>query len=777
MSNYIGFYGYPDYPRRNLTNQNSQKKYTEKRRMNNSHFNKSKRRDRSAILRRAINKRYKEDINKNFDKTNYNDLDKDSEESSDNSEGSEINDYLYKANTLHNFNNLNYIPPLYKQNNIPFQKRNYIKNVKNNDYTNKSQDFYYNDNDYNEKALINRIRNIKNRSNYTNNRNYVPNRNNKTIYDEFYINFNSRINKDDYPINSFNRNKTQYPYIQKENSFNYKERAQPICDNDYNIFNNKFRYIYKPKEENRVDYKKPYQKRIINYYIFNDNKENGMTNTYFFNKKNDKVIFRNNTDKNNTFIKRNISYSNNIDNNNYNINYDLINDEYNDDYNKEIAEYEDNLIKKYDKDKKITDFTDHIIQYCLLYYTKIIQKILNFLKSQKSKPKIIKKKKTNVITIHNNNNTNIMLKKRNIKPINYIKDFHTQQDKLIKPDINKNKKTEEEIERIPYYKNNNPIIERIKDNNKSVSPSRNNQVEMFRNINELNKKFEIISNRKNKMSYNTSRTSLNDISFYSDNRSIYNSIEKNKEIWENNINKERERKKYLEKKKNEKKDQLIKEKENNFKKEYNKKTEKNKKDILELMKNCEDLKKKIKKAIEEKKMETINDKDIKNKKNIENQKSKTITSLDRKNIRDKYKKRKINKIKDKNEMINVKKICTKDKLIQINMKYLNYIPMKNKRINANNKNDFKSYQPDKNCFISIFAIKKNNDLKDNRNKFSSYQPFKNCNLSLISTNNNGLKIQRLPDNNKNNLYHKLSSIKEDDLNDLSDSKNSEENQK
>ena len=116
--------------------------------------------------------------------------------------------------------------------------------------------------------------------------------------------------------------------------------------------------------------------------------------------------------------------------------------------------------------------------------------------------------------------------------------------------------------------------------------------------------------------------------------------------------------------------------------------------------------------------------------------------MERKKIRDKYKKKKTNKKNDKYEMIDVKKITTKDKSIHINIKYLNYIPMKIK--NNKEKNKFELLNISNNLNISLFAIK----------------------------DNKGIKKKIINENNENNLVKKLSSIQEEnkiDLNELSDS--------
>ena len=96
-----------------------------------------------------------------------------------------------------------------------------------------------------------------------------------------------------------------------------------------------------------------------------------------------------------------------------------------------------------------------------------------------------------------------------------MKHYQSYQNKLYKNDKNINKyiKKGDRIERMPYHKNNNIIIERIKENNKSLSPSNKNKVEMYRDMDELNKKYEIINNRKNRLSFNDTKRSLNDLSF------------------------------------------------------------------------------------------------------------------------------------------------------------------------------------------------------------------------------------------------------------------------
>ena len=88
------------------------------------------------------------------------------------------------------------------------------------------------------------------------------------------------------------------------------------------------------------------------------------------------------------------------------------------------------------------------------------------------------------------------------------------------------------------------MIERIRSNNESKSPDKTNNFEMFRDIKELSKKYEIINNRKSRQSYSNFKKG-EDLSFNS------YSVEKNKEKekWEKNLEKERKLKKIKEQKK------------------------------------------------------------------------------------------------------------------------------------------------------------------------------------------------------------------------------------
>ena len=772
MSYYLDNIYSQDYGRRTEIYRNYQYN-PEKRRTINQNLSSSKMRDNSAILRRAINKRYKEDINKNIIKSdNYDDND-DNEVNDDN----EYNNNEYYGNNLNNDYND------YRNNNF-YNNNNFNNNI--NYYSNnKSHNNNYNENNYYDQALISRIYNNRIRNNINSNirNNYSSYINKDNMYDEFIINYNLGINKEDnFERNKLNKNPTQFIKNSKNyninnqlysrktsnNFFRDKYLLNSNDNNNNNFTNSQIEYIYRPQIENNEDIKVPYHKRRINNYAYKDNKENGMANTNYLNiSKNKGALYLRNNLENDSFYSRNkINNFNTFDSsNNYERNYNIINENsdkgnnYENNTNNNNEEYF-NINDNYNNqnidldlyseaNERISDFLQHVIQYCFLYYFKIIQKVFTFLKNQKNKPKI--KKYNKIIPKIKDANKNINIKNKAVKTTNYLKKYQTYSDMRTKSNLNK---TEEKNERLPYHKNNYnnenntiTIIERIKSKNESVSPNKKNNVEMFRNFDELNKKYEIINNRKNRMSYNNTKRSLNDLSFNSENRAIYrNSVDKNKEIFENNINKERERKKkILERKKKKEKSKILKEKEkeqNNLEIKNNKnKSEEENNELSKLIKKNEELKKKIQKAIEDNKLELKKDNKDLNKNNINK-----IPTLERKKIREKYKKKNINKINDKYEMIDVKKISTKDKSIYINIKYLNFIPMKNKNKKENN-DKYKLYQICNNLNISLFAIKDNNG------------------------NKKKIKKENI-DYNNNNYLHKLSSIQEEnkiDLNELSDS--------
>ena len=784
MFYYLGDYDNLKYGRKTEINRNYQK-YPENRRKINQNSSSSKKRDNSAILRRAINKRYKEDIkeeigNNNIKYNNYDEFDNNDyyEENYDNENYNDLNNYPSPFNDYDN---------LYNDGNInlsSFRERNSNPNYYSNDNFSNNKSNYTN---Y-DQALLSRINNNRNRKINANKRNYYSSNISKdNINSEFIINYNSGINFENNNNNrySLNRNKTQYLqnplmnsqiYNNRLNNNYYQEKIPSNNISNNNIANSKIYYKYRPKDENYNDLKLVYQKRRINNYTYKDNKENGMSNTKYpnFTKKNTQLYLRNNIEKDNIFdrkINKNFYYTLDL-NNNYERGYNLKNNNNINNNGKRPNNYilpeNNNIIipqhtnnytsnnrQTLQKDINIYQikcelFLQHFGQYFYLYYVKIVEKLFNYLKNKKNNSIINKLDISNEKIKSIPKQNKLYNKNKILKKSNYLSKYQTVPDKLMQSESSN--KTIEKIERIPYHKNNNIIIERIKNNNQSVSPDKKNKAEMYRNIDELNKRHEIISNRKNRLSYNNTKRSLNDLSFNSENKSfIKNSVEKNKEIWENTINKERERKKRIKERKNKQKEKHNLE----IKNKENKKKEKND-DITELIRKNEELKNKIENIIQEANSTLTKNKNNKNrKKNLEIAKNNNfnISSTDRKKIRDKYKKKNTNKKSEKYEMIDIKKIITKDKSIFINIKYLNYIPMKNK-----NK-------------------------ENNKNKFKLYQICNDFNICLLGMKVNNMNQKRLHnENNDNKIIHKLSSIQEEnkiDLNDLSESisQKSDENKK
>ena len=744
MSSYLRSVDRQRYPRRDALEHFP--KRLAKRRIDNEKYNsQNNTRDNSAILKRVINKRYKENIRKKYP---YKRLD------------IKVNDddYNYNYNnTYENFNNVNYRGYRFSD---PYNYHNNLNNNLNNNYSYSSTSNYdnsdynykyanynnqnYNDNKYNDLDVNFYKNNFRNKT--INLNNYIsPTLNDNedsNNYDEFFVNYNPRINDlIDKRRNIMPRERTYYfpeprrygknknaPKILKNDLYNFNtyEDMYDVNPNNNNGQNEPF-YLITDRDQ-LEDYNILYKKRKPKDYIPRKN-NNYLGNNYYTEVNTDKRSKRNNFydyEDNNRF---NRSFITN------NVNYD---DYFNDYYERPVRRRnrsQDRIssyrIKK-DYEEKTIKCANHLSQYFVIYYMNVIKKLFNYLKSYKYKPL----NKTNKTTT---NNSKSKYKK---KPIN-MKYITNYKKKVAKPEkkikiyenfLEKPKKEEEKKQRplsnekrLPYHKRN-IIIDRIKSNNESLSPDRTTGCEMYRNINELNKKYDDIYNRKNRMSYNKNG---NDLSFTSENRSFYrNSVEKYKEIFENNINKERERKKLLEnrKKKKEEENKLkeIEKSKENQDKDKDKdnlddaKKNVNKNLIEELIKKSEELRKNIEKEIKKKNKIKDNIKNINNK----------LSILEREKIKKKYGKKNINdnknKTNDKYEMIDVKKIITRDKKIFINIKYLNHIIMNNKNKNNNKSDKCKFYDISSNSNISLFAIKTNNghttkNIKNEKNEKNGRQ--------------------------------------------------------
>lgn len=808
MSYYISNYDNQKYGRRTDNYQNYQK---DPNKINLYHDNTYKKRDNSAILRRAINKRYKEDINKNNVKSNeLNDPYNEEDDENDNNNPYKNNDkYInndeninFRNNNQNNFNNINnvYNSNYNSYNNFIYtDNSNYNPNINSNyssspNYNSSNNYSYYDEysnNNHYDKSLLNRLNHKKNKNininmNMNLNNYYSTHISKDNLYDEFIIDYKSGINPNQNQTrNSLSRFNTQSHYIQNQNprnmnSTNY-ERTMALNNSNYNreiyqtsnyksnnnIHNtiNQSLSKFSPYGEKAIEYNIPYQKRKINNYTYNPkkaammNKSNNNFNSKY-NKYAEKYYYRNHSNNvsDDAFMGNRQNNSNfktvDLSNNNYDRSYGGIDDNYSNYDNNSGIGYRDsdsdpfqktyNMRNNYMQEaqrryfrqtfiKRIDEFTNHFSKYCVLYYYKVVEKLFKYLKENKNKSKNkydIKNPRKNIM---NKNKKNMTMKH---KQIFENKSFSTNRTNYHKH-LDKPAETEPRNNKIPYNnKKTNIIIERIKSSNESKSAESKEGTEMYRNFNELSKKFEMISSRKNRLSSNNSfRRNMNDLSFNSESKSIYrNSVEKNKEKWEKTISKERKRRKKILEKSKKKQGDKQKDKPLKSKLKDNKSSiaQEEKKNLSELILKSEELKVKIEKLKEN----SNNDKSIKKNGNDfggNNYNRNTISFLNREKIREKYKKKNLkNKIKDKNEMITIKNIISKDKALYIDIKYLNYIPIKDKNIKTTNIN--KAYQVCDNFNINLLAVKVHND-------------------------NNKKVLDESKE--KDNIVYKLSSIKEE----------------
>jgi hypothetical protein len=369
------------------------------------------------------------------------------------------------------------------------------------------------------------------------------------------------------------------------------------------------------------------------------------------------------------------------------------------------------------------------------------------------------KKKNNFTKINNRNitqvNSNINLTKKSKSPFNHIK------KKNVNYGVNR-KRNDKINETLISNKSSEVLIDRIKTRNESLSPNSRDFCEMFRNINELNKKYETISVRKNKNNNHSLKKDTIEVSFKSENKSFndrFSSIERNKEKWENTINTERERKRRILEKKIKKKNNNIKTKTINVDKKE-KIEDKNENNISKLIEKSKILKNKIKKLEQKNKKTievnwnldaiTIKSKNMRNNEKEERGKEKgkvkdfsfgdenkeffnssnsNFGNSGSFNIHDLIGSDKFDKNlkKNKNNMINMKKIITKDKRIFINMNYLNYLQ------NPENKN-----KKIANCELYKICNEFNIDLFGDKNKVN---PNLNKTDKGKSNNNNDEKVK------------------------------------
>ena len=673
-------------------------------------------RDNSAFLRKALSKKYKEDTSKNLNnqenQENDNELINNEKELNDERDNNiKYSDYSTKSK---NIQRANYNKAFFQTYNTKGNLYNnkgafYNKNKKEND------NFYINNNN---QVFLDRMNyNNKNKTRYNFNKNFDTNISGDNVYEEFIINYNRGTNPIDNNrlSNTLDRKKPNIPTNNPMNNRNNKIYSKVALNNGIykidkksNKINN---FINDDDRIERVEYfsstyhpNYPYHKRKIldikekepiengmpdkiKKELYYKNNRNNFTNYNFFNKKLKSNVYNynfNTYNQNMNNLDRN--YNNNMLKNNYS-NSTYENDYYFNTSQKEFMMKNNNkLAVKKNNDRKINLFLEHLSEYCVLYYHNIIKQLFTYLKKSKAKKRLIQYK-----PIDKTKSFNIIKPQHSSNYRNYI-------TKVIQTHNSEDKITKVNEERKPYHKSTELIIDRIRYNNQSKSPDKKYNIEMFRDINELSKKYELINHRKNKQSLNNDNLKTGkDLSF--DSESVKRS--KQKEKWEKTLEKERENKKIKEKNK------LNKDAINN-----------NKKNNLIYIQN--------------------------------NNEKKEINQIKTNSIRNKYKK--LN-TKNKYNMLVVKKIQTKDKKIHINIKYLNYYkPMKIKN-NKNSDNKFKSLQKSTCTNITLFAYKdknkkskkeNNNNGKENK-KLASIKEEKENKIELsFSEDNENDKVSEKP---------------------------------
>ena len=579
----------------------------------------------------------------------------------------------------------------------------------------------YNEELYRKKKSYNRYKNI-------NLKNYNPfNISANDMFDEYIIDYKAGLNRDGF-MQKFNQNNYNnltnqnwknkginnnqnqvYNKItvksDKTNNSNdlYKNSTKINKNNTYDGFYIK-KFSKEKKSKNNINV--PYRKRIVHDFIYNEFKENNNNISIHSKDKNNIFLHNNNIFDNSNnikikkIIKNNSFYANKKKNNTIN----AINCNMNNKKNTFI-----NLIPKrptyiisiknlrLKNELLINKFIEHLSKYSMLYYFKIIKQLFTFLKHYNKFNRIKPKK------INTNKSCRIPMPPMetiNISSFNYRTTYRRFTDKSNgKP---------------PLEKAANILIDRIKSKNESKSQNQKDECELYRNINELTKKYESISTRKNRSNNLSVKKSINDISFSNESSNLnefkFSSVDKNKnkEKFENAINKERERKKKI----MEKRKSQEKEKENN--ENISKLIEKNK-----ILKNkIKNLEKNNKKkaaeinwninaiTINTKDKEKNNEKDFSFGDNTQKYKDKEKNKFSYNNKKGTINKKYFiinNKKMNKNEIIKVKNISTKDKRINININYLKYNPTFKNIVQRQIKKKDKTYEICNNFNISLLG--------------------------------------------------------------------------
>jgi len=604
---------------------------------------------------------------------------------------------------------------------------NELNNI--NYFNNNSIKHNYNSNIVIQKKNKNKFKNINIKNFYFFNGNNTCRRriDNNRIFEEYIIDYKEGLN-----LKNFGKNNNLYKYNncslqnwRNKNKFNNTDNhINTTSSNDGNnekelsqIYNNKtyktYEHFYKvnPKgKKTKLNFGTPYKKIIVNDYSCNNtskgkisNNINNISNSFKYNDKISKTQRNNTSDNYNKNNKKNLrekynSYFSEFRlSENGEVNKNYINNPYKNIINKSSNNFilkrhsfilNDNLQSKYKNKNKINDdlenkyinFVKHFSNYCISYYFGVITKIFKFLKSKNFQKK--KESKKRCYTDNNFNKKYISSSKQiEIPKLNY--------------GINSKRYNYKLSERTPLNKSSSALIDRIKSKNQSLSPNSRNDCEMFRNIHELRRKYEIINSRKKILNNSSIRKDNINTSSNSDVRMInefrLTSFEKNKEKWENTKNKVRERKKIIiESKKNKKNNLEIKTQNNDiiiprlndlnntFKNKIKRIENKNDKSI-EISMSIGSI------TIKQKEKININDFSFgENNKDIEIRKNKYFYDNNALANKEKYDVNNFKKeTKRKNRMINIKKITTKDKSINVNINYMKYSPIKIKK-NINN---------------------------------------------------------------------------------------------
>ena len=748
-----------------------------------------------------------------------------------------------------------YYPVFQKNNNYTINPNNYdLKNnnaifikipinigYKDTNIQNNNKFIYLNDpyiNDINDTRYQNKTINLNNTNIYNHNSNeelYEKRKNNfnkykninlnfkryspKHMYDEFIIDYEEGLNRDldDYMINNYKykdnfndytlknvknkrmvNNHTQiYNKVAiKNDKLNTINNSNDLCKKNNISYKNmtydSFYNINNPKE-NKNNINGPYKKRIAQDYNLNDLKDNYKNNNN--NSKSKKIFIQNYTilPDNKNKIKKIIK------NNSFNLDKQKFNSINN---NNIIKNNQRNLIRKKpipisnniksNKESLINKFIQHLSRYSMLYYYKIIKQLFSFLKLKKKK-KILIKTKSSIFYKNKNSKTNRKL----LNPLDKIKTTSYNSRTHLGRFANKSN-GRASTEQCTFA-----LIERIKNTNESKSQDPKGECEMYRNINELTKKYVSISNRKNrKNNLSSKKDRVNDISCQENKKTNdfkFSSVDKNKnkEKFEKAINKERERKKknIFDKKKSKEKEiknknnknnrdykenisQLI-EKNNELKSKIQKFEKNAKKKPLTMNWNLNDItinlknKKKSKEKEynkrnnntsnsfdKEKEKEFSFGDDIKekNKEKKEKKEEKNINSYNKKVLKNQKHERMKNKKINEYDIIKVKKITTKDKRINININYLYYEPpltnIEQNKINNENqeKNNGNEYVACNKLSINLCGNKK---IQTNNNKSGNEKIKYLPELTSIKEEDNKIELtendtKRSIDRNDNN---------------------------